>query len=97
MTTDPAEAAVVDAVPNGLLIGGTWRPANSGRTFTVEDPSTEAVLCTVADADATDAVAALDAAVAAQSAWAAVAPASAARSCGERSTASRRGSTSSRS
>ncbi|MDT7706133.1 MAG: succinate-semialdehyde dehydrogenase / glutarate-semialdehyde dehydrogenase, partial [Pseudonocardiales bacterium] len=34
------EARVVDAVPTGLFIGGSWRPAAGGRTLTVEDPST---------------------------------------------------------
>jgi succinate-semialdehyde dehydrogenase/glutarate-semialdehyde dehydrogenase len=65
-----AERAVVAAVPTGLFIGGTWRPATAGRTLGVEDPSNGHVLCEVADAGAEDAVAALDAAVAVQAEWA---------------------------
>jgi succinate-semialdehyde dehydrogenase/glutarate-semialdehyde dehydrogenase len=75
MTQSPdAEARVVDAVPRGLFIAGAWRPAASGATFAVEDPSTGKALCEVADAGAADGMAALDAAVAAQPAFAAMAP-----------------------
>ena len=35
-----AEEKVVGAVPTGLFIGGAWRPAETGATFAVEDPST---------------------------------------------------------
>ena len=48
-------------VPNGLLIGGEWRPAASGARFPVLDPATERVLLEVAEAGAPD----VDAAVAA--------------------------------
>ena len=34
------EQAVLDAVPTGLFIGGTWRPAASGATLAVDDPAT---------------------------------------------------------
>jgi succinate-semialdehyde dehydrogenase/glutarate-semialdehyde dehydrogenase len=61
-----AEADVIEWAPKRLLIGGEWRDASGGGTFEVEDPSTGAVLCEVADAGADDARAALDAAVAAQ-------------------------------
>jgi succinate-semialdehyde dehydrogenase / glutarate-semialdehyde dehydrogenase len=60
--TAERERSVVDAAPKGLFIGGRWRDAGSGATLSVEDPSTGAVLCDVADATADDAVAALDAA-----------------------------------
>jgi len=68
------EEKVVSSVPNGLFIGGTWRPAESGATFPVEDPSTGRVLAEVADASPADAMQALDAATKAQPGWAAVPP-----------------------
>ncbi|MGI5119445.1 NAD-dependent succinate-semialdehyde dehydrogenase [Marinactinospora thermotolerans] len=73
MTAD-REAQVVDQVPKQLFIGGEWRDAASGATFKVEDPSTGAVLCEVADAGVDDAFAALTAADAAQPTWAAHPP-----------------------
>jgi succinate-semialdehyde dehydrogenase / glutarate-semialdehyde dehydrogenase len=72
--TAAREAEVIASVPTGLLIGGEWRAASSGRTFEVHDPSTGEVLALVADATPEDGMAALDAAAAAQSAWAATAP-----------------------
>ncbi|HET7310163.1 MAG TPA: NAD-dependent succinate-semialdehyde dehydrogenase [Mycobacteriales bacterium] len=72
--TSERERAVVDAVPKGLFIGGRWRDASGGATLSVEDPSTGASLCDVADGTAADAAAALDAAVEAQADWAATAP-----------------------
>ncbi len=74
MSSADREQAVVDAVPTELFIGGQWRPATDGRTFDVEDPSTEKTLCSVADASPEDGIAALDAAVAAQRSWAAHPP-----------------------
>ncbi|GAA0632079.1 NAD-dependent succinate-semialdehyde dehydrogenase [Sporichthya brevicatena] len=71
---EAAERRVLDAVPDGLLIGGQWRPATGRREFGVEDPATRTQLRTVADASAEDSRAALDAAVEAQPAWAATAP-----------------------
>ncbi len=68
------ERRVVDAVPAQLLIDGAWRPAASGATLSVEDPSTGQTLTEVADGDASDALAALDAADRAQPAWAATPP-----------------------
>ena len=68
------EQAVVESVPTGLFIGGQWREAAGGARLEVEDPSTGAVLTTVADATIEDGAAALDAAVAAQGSWAATAP-----------------------
>jgi succinate-semialdehyde dehydrogenase/glutarate-semialdehyde dehydrogenase len=69
-----SEQAVLDAVPDGLLVGGRWRPAASGRTFDVHDPATGAVIRTVADGGVEDGAAALDAAVEAGPAWARTAP-----------------------
>jgi succinate-semialdehyde dehydrogenase/glutarate-semialdehyde dehydrogenase len=71
---DLRERQVVDAVPTGLLIGGQWRPALGGRTFSVHDPSTGSVLTDVADAAPADGMAALDAAAATQPSWASTAP-----------------------
>jgi succinate-semialdehyde dehydrogenase / glutarate-semialdehyde dehydrogenase len=68
------ERSVVEAAPKGLFIGGRWRDAGTGATLSVEDPSTGAALCDVADATADDAVAALDAAAGVQQAWAETAP-----------------------
>ncbi|WP_433272231.1 NAD-dependent succinate-semialdehyde dehydrogenase [Pseudonocardia xinjiangensis] len=68
------ETRVVDAVPTGLFIGGTWRPATSGATLTVDDPATGKALCEVADAAPEDGMDALAAAVAAQPSFAAMPP-----------------------
>ncbi|MFQ4147811.1 NAD-dependent succinate-semialdehyde dehydrogenase [Arthrobacter sp. LAPM80] len=65
------ESSLLASVPTGLLINGQWREAASGRTFSVEDPSTGKVLLEIADAGARDGADALDAAVAVQDQWAA--------------------------
>jgi succinate-semialdehyde dehydrogenase/glutarate-semialdehyde dehydrogenase len=54
-----------------MFVGGRWCDAADGTRFDVEDPATEQVLATVADAGAVDAVRALDSAVAAGAEWAA--------------------------
>ncbi|QRY63086.1 NAD-dependent succinate-semialdehyde dehydrogenase [Gordonia sp. PDNC005] len=75
MTVSSAdERELIDSLPVNLHIGGVWRPASGGKTFSVDDPSTGEHLVDVADADAVDAAAALDAAVAAQDSWAATPP-----------------------
>ena len=74
MSTHPDAQAVIDAAPRQLYIGGQWRDATGGATLEVEDPATGEALCSVADATAEDAMAALDAAVAAQAGWAATSP-----------------------
>jgi succinate-semialdehyde dehydrogenase/glutarate-semialdehyde dehydrogenase len=61
-------------VPTGLLLGEGFRDAAEGRTLEVEDPSTGAPLCSVADAGEADALAALAAAAEAQAGWAARPP-----------------------
>jgi succinate-semialdehyde dehydrogenase/glutarate-semialdehyde dehydrogenase len=68
------EEKVVGSVPSGLFIAGAWRPAESGATFAVEDPSTGRVLAHVADASPADGMLALEAAAKAQTSWAAVPP-----------------------
>ncbi len=75
MTTITAsqEQQVVDQVPRQLYIAGDWRDGAKG-TLTVEDPSTGAPLCEVADASVDDATSALDAAVSAGPEFAAMAP-----------------------
>ncbi|PUB20266.1 succinate semialdehyde dehydrogenase [Promicromonospora sp. AC04] len=69
--TSTHESDLLAAVPDGLLVGGRWRPAASGATLTVEDPATGKTIRTIADAGAEDGMAALDAAVAAAAEWAA--------------------------
>ena len=74
MTSKDREAAVIAAVPKQLLIGDAWREAEGGATLPVEDLSTGATLCDVADATPADGMAALEEAAAAQGDWAATAP-----------------------
>ncbi|WP_141276346.1 NAD-dependent succinate-semialdehyde dehydrogenase [Pseudonocardia hydrocarbonoxydans] len=74
MTTPTDEARVLDAVPTGLFIGGSWRPAASGATLAVDDPATGKTLVEVADAGPEDGMEALSAACAAQAGFAAMAP-----------------------
>lgn len=72
MPSDPQ--TIVAAVPTDLLIGGSWRPAESAATFAVTNPATGGHLADVADATPADGIAALDAACAAQGPWAATPP-----------------------
>ncbi|HEU4675047.1 MAG TPA: NAD-dependent succinate-semialdehyde dehydrogenase [Motilibacteraceae bacterium] len=73
-TLSEHERQVVDAVPTGVLVGGSWRDPAGGGTFAVEDPSTGQVLTQVADGGAEDATAALDTCVTVQDEWAATPP-----------------------
>lgn len=41
-----AEQEVLDAVPDGLLVGGRWRAAESAATLEVQDPATGTVMAT---------------------------------------------------
>jgi len=68
------QKTLIDSVPKGLFIGGSWRDSSSGATIAVEDPATGEVIAHVADATVEDGRAALDAAVAAQAEWARTAP-----------------------
>ncbi|MEQ6897729.1 NAD-dependent succinate-semialdehyde dehydrogenase [Microbacterium sp. KR10-403] len=72
--TAEQEAELLGRIPAGLFIGGEWVDAEGGKTFDVHDPSTGAVIRTIADASPADGIRALDAAVAAQEAWAATPP-----------------------
>lgn len=62
------------AVPRQLLVGGRWRPARAGASFSVEDPSTGTAIAEVADARPDDGIDALGAAASAQSSWAETPP-----------------------
>jgi succinate-semialdehyde dehydrogenase / glutarate-semialdehyde dehydrogenase len=68
------EQRLLKRVPRKLYIGGRWREATGGHTFTVEDPATAEPLLEVADAGTEDALAALAAASEKQAEWAATAP-----------------------
>src|SRR3546814_1962787 len=71
MVTDQRELTLLDGVPDGLFIGGVWRPAHDDRRFQVFDPATGRVVKRIADASPGEGVQALDAAVEAFPAWAA--------------------------
>ncbi|WP_315095547.1 NAD-dependent succinate-semialdehyde dehydrogenase [uncultured Cellulomonas sp.] len=74
MTPPSLPPTVAAHVPTGLLIGGAWRPASTGRTFEVADPATTETLFDVADGGEQDALDALTAADAAFPEWRATAP-----------------------
>ncbi|MGC5166580.1 NAD-dependent succinate-semialdehyde dehydrogenase [Luteimicrobium sp. DT211] len=65
------ETELLARVPDGLLVGGTWRDAEDGARLPVHDPATGALLKEIASATVADGVAALDAASEAFPAWAA--------------------------
>ena len=69
-----AESELLARVPNQLFIGGEWVDSTSGRSIDVLDPSTGAVIRSIADASPADGIKAMDAAAAAQASWAATAP-----------------------
>ncbi|MET7422161.1 NAD-dependent succinate-semialdehyde dehydrogenase [Dactylosporangium sp. NPDC005555] len=77
--TPTAAAPSLPAVPTGLLIAGTWRPASSGATLVVDNPATGEPLAAIADATIEDGLAAVEAAVAAQPALTAMSPSERAR------------------
>ena len=66
---DTRETDLLAGVPDGLYIGGSWRPATGGRTLAVTDPSTGTTIKEIADASVEDGVAALDAACEAYESW----------------------------
>jgi succinate-semialdehyde dehydrogenase/glutarate-semialdehyde dehydrogenase len=61
-------------VPTQLFIGGSWRDASGGGTFSVDNPADGSSLVEVANGTVEDGKAAIDAAVAAQADWAKVPP-----------------------
>lgn len=73
MSTTPASTAHL-TTPTGLWTDGRSTPATGDRTFPVTDPATGTAFAHVADAQAPDAIAAVDAAHRAAPAWAATAP-----------------------
>ncbi|HEY5821473.1 MAG TPA: NAD-dependent succinate-semialdehyde dehydrogenase [Propionibacteriaceae bacterium] len=73
LTTTPY-AELLERVPTGLLIDGTWVGSSTGATIDVTDPATGEVLVTIADASPADGLRALDAACAAAAEWAATPP-----------------------
>ena len=52
------ETELLDRVPDGLFIGGSWRGAENGATLTVADPATGDVVKTIASASVADGIAA---------------------------------------
>ncbi|MCU1488653.1 MAG: putative succinate-semialdehyde dehydrogenase [Acidimicrobiaceae bacterium] len=66
--------AALAAAPTSCLVGGTWRASASGASFEVLDPASGRLLARVADAEPSDALAAVAAASAALPAWSATAP-----------------------
>lgn len=68
------EHRVIDAVPDQLFIGGSWRPARSDATIPVVDPSTGTPLGEAADGGPEDGLDALAAAYNSQEALARVPP-----------------------
>jgi succinate-semialdehyde dehydrogenase/glutarate-semialdehyde dehydrogenase len=69
-----SESELLAQVPDRLFIGGDWVESTSGRAIEVVDPSTGAVIKTIADASVADGARAMDAAAAAQDSWGATAP-----------------------
>jgi succinate-semialdehyde dehydrogenase/glutarate-semialdehyde dehydrogenase len=68
------ETDLLARIPNQLFIGGEWLDSSSGQSLDVHDPSTGAVVKTIADASLEDAKRAMDAAAEAQAEWARSAP-----------------------
>ncbi|WP_442578967.1 NAD-dependent succinate-semialdehyde dehydrogenase [Mesorhizobium sp. ASY16-5R] len=64
----------LETCSKGLFIGGEWLEGHGAYRIPVVDPSTEAILTHVANADLDDAAAAVDAAAKAAPGWAATAP-----------------------
>jgi succinate-semialdehyde dehydrogenase / glutarate-semialdehyde dehydrogenase len=72
--SNATETELLESVPDGLFIGGTWCPAISGSTLNVYDPATGEVIKTIANGGVEDGAAAMDAAVDAAPAWAKTPP-----------------------
>ena len=68
---DNRETQLLASVPDELFIAGEWRAAEGGKTLTVSDPATGAIVKAIADASPADGKAAMDAASDAFPAWAA--------------------------
>ena len=61
---------LIQSIPTDMYIGGGWTPSSDGERFDVRDPATEAVIASVANGTAVDAVSAVDAASSAGPHWA---------------------------
>lgn len=69
-----SEKELLAKVPTGLYIGGKWVNGSAADRIAVEDPATGKTLLEIANATASDGLAALTAADEAQAAWAKTAP-----------------------
>ena len=72
--SNATETELLESVPDGLFIGGTWCPAISGSTLNVYDPATGEVIKAIANGGVEDGAAAMDAAVDAAPVWAKTPP-----------------------
>jgi succinate-semialdehyde dehydrogenase/glutarate-semialdehyde dehydrogenase len=72
--TNRTSCAFLDEVPTDLFIAGRWRPSSTANRIDVVDPSSEAVIASVADASVEDGIAAIDAAHKAGRDWALTSP-----------------------
>ncbi len=72
--SETTTTSAVSRVNPQLFLGGEWRDAEGGKTFSVENPATGESLGQVADASVSDGAAALTAAADAQAQWARTAP-----------------------
>ena len=68
------ETDLLAKVPTGLYIGGKWVQGHGEKPISVEDPATGKILLEIANADASDGLAALSAAHETQATWAKVPP-----------------------
>jgi succinate-semialdehyde dehydrogenase/glutarate-semialdehyde dehydrogenase len=68
------EKRVLDLVPRGIFVNGSWKDSSDKKTLDVIDPATGKVLVSIADAAPEDGMAAIEAAHNAQAAWAKTAP-----------------------
>jgi succinate-semialdehyde dehydrogenase/glutarate-semialdehyde dehydrogenase len=65
----PSERDLLEKVPTGLFVNGSWREARDNATFQVRDPSTGGLLVNVANASVPDGADAMDAACEAFADW----------------------------
>jgi succinate-semialdehyde dehydrogenase/glutarate-semialdehyde dehydrogenase len=68
------EKRVLDLVPRGIFVNGSWKDSADKKTLDVIDPATGKVLGSIADAAPEDGIAAIEAAHNAQASWAKSAP-----------------------
>jgi succinate-semialdehyde dehydrogenase/glutarate-semialdehyde dehydrogenase len=68
------EKRVLDLVPRGIFVNGSWKDSADKKTLDVIDPATGKVLVSIADAAPEDGIAAIEAAHNAQASWAKSAP-----------------------